>query len=451
MPSEQAAEPAITARGLAKAYRLFRRHHHRLWQHVPVLGPRLYREYWAVEPLDFEIARGESVAIIGRNGSGKSTLLQMLCGTTTPTRGWIETRGRIAPLLELGAGFAPEFTGRENLMLASSILGLTRSEIDERADEIIAFADLPADFIDQPVKQYSSGMYARLAFSVAIHIDADILVVDEILSVGDGAFVQKCMKAIRKFRERGTLLFVSHDTPAVLGLCERAMWLDQGQLMASGGADEVVLQYEASLKHRRDGGEGFRATSRRADASIQDPRLKELREAACDEPVSVFDPAAVSFGEGGACIETVEFRDADDQPIDGLLGGEVIAVEILGVTQRAVRGPIVGFYVQDRLGQTLFADNTATGQPLGPTSLEAGVRFRAVFKFQLPFLPTGEYAVGAAIAEAAADGGLEESVPLHWVESALTFRIHGSHVAAGLVGIPMLDVAFEMIDAEAAR
>ncbi|MEE2906864.1 MAG: ABC transporter ATP-binding protein [Planctomycetota bacterium] len=444
MPSEP---PAISARGLAKAYRLFDRGHHRVLQQMPFgIGRKFYREHWALQELDIDVARGESVAVIGRNGSGKSTFLQLLCGTTTPTRGWIETHGRIAPLLELGAGFAPEFTGRENVRLAASILGISRSEINARTQDIIDFADLPAGFIDQPVKRYSSGMYARLAFAVAIHVDADILVVDEILAVGDGAFVQKCMRAIREFKETGTLFFVSHDTPAVLALCERAIWLDKGKLMAVGPAKEVVLEYEASLKQRSAGSSGFEVKARAAQAAVEDPRSAAIRAQAQtgQDPVAIFDPAAASFGEGAAEITSVRFLDETGEALDVLFGGEVVELEITGRVLRDLPAPIVGFYVQDRLGQVLFSDNTAMGTSEVGGVLQAGGGFRSGFRFQMPWMPAGEYSVGVAIA----DGPVEESVPQHWIESAMTFRIHGSHVAVGLVGLPMLSVTLEPTSAD---
>ena len=415
---------------------------HRVLQQLPFgLGKRFYREHWALQEMDIDVAKGESVAVIGRNGSGKSTFLQLLCGTSTPTKGWIETTGRIAPLLELGAGFAPEFTGRENVRLAASILGITRRELDDRIEDIIEFADLPDGFIDQAVKRYSSGMYARLAFAVAIHVDADILVVDEILAVGDGAFVQKCMRAIREFKKEGTLFFVSHDTPAVLALCERAIWLDKGRLMAAGPAKDVVLEYEASLKQRSVGSAGFEVTSREAQAPVEDPRAESLRAQAASgtEAVAIFDPAAASFGEGGAEIKRVRFLDETNQDLDVLFGGEVVELEIIGHVTSEIPSPIVGFYVQDRLGQVLFADNTAFGTTVECMPLKAGGGFRAGFRFQMPWMPAGEYSVGVAIA----NGPVEESVPQHWIESAMTFRIHGSHVAVGLVGLPMLSVTLE--------
>ena len=442
MPSDT---PSISARGLAKAYRLFNRGHHRLLQMLPFgFGKRFYREHWALKPLDIDVKQGESFAVIGRNGSGKSTFLQLLCGTTAPTQGWIETRGRIAPLLELGAGFSPEFTGRENARLSASILGIDRDEIDDRIERIIEFADLPEGFIDQPVKRYSSGMYARLAFAVAINVDADILVVDEILAVGDGAFVQKCMREIRRFKEHGTLFFVSHDTPAVLSLCDRAIWLDKGRLMKIGPAREVVLEYEASLKQRMDGGDGgFEVISRQQDSVIDDPRAAELRQIALEGERSqpLFDPRSATFGEGGAEIETVRFLGKDGDPLDLLSGGEIVELEVAGSVSRTLQEPIVGFYVQDRLGQVLFADNTALGQSQKSSPIHSGEGFRAAFRFQMPWMPVGEYSVGVAIA----DGPRAESVPRHWIESAMSFRIHGSHVATGLVGLPMLSVVLDVV------
>jgi len=190
---------------------------------------RAIGEFLALNDVSFEVSRGETVGIIGRNGAGKSTLLQIVCGTLKPTSGFIETHGRIAAMLELGAGFNPEFSGRENIFLNGYIVGLTRQQIEARYDAICGFADI-GEFIEQPIKTYSAGMAVRLAFAVMAHVDAQILVIDEALAVGDARFVQKCMRFLREFKERGTLLFVSHDTIAVSSLCDRAIWLDAGRV-----------------------------------------------------------------------------------------------------------------------------------------------------------------------------------------------------------------------------
>jgi len=204
---------------------------------------QFFREFWALKEVSFSVGRGETVGIIGRNGSGKSTLLQMICGTVSPTSGMVNTRGRVAALLELGAGFNPEFTGRENVFLNAAILGVPKEEMEVRMEEVLAFSEL-GDFLDQPVKTYSSGMYSRLAFSIAIHVDPEILIVDEALAVGDARFVAKCMRRIKDIQEQGaTILFVSHDVGSVRTLCERAIWLDKGCLVEQGDVFPVTGRY----------------------------------------------------------------------------------------------------------------------------------------------------------------------------------------------------------------
>jgi len=245
------SEIAIKVENLSKCYQIYAHPHDRLKQSIYPRLQRLagqqpkqyFREFWALKDVSFEIKKGETVGIIGRNGSGKSTLLQMICGTLNPTSGSIQTHGRIAALLELGSGFNPEFTGRENVYMNAAVLGLSREETDARFDDIIDFADI-GDFIEQPVKTYSSGMMVRLAFAVTVHVDADILIVDEALAVGDAFFTQKCMIKIKKLMDSGaTLLFVSHDSNAVKSLCNSALLLDHGQLTCAGDTNNVVEAY----------------------------------------------------------------------------------------------------------------------------------------------------------------------------------------------------------------
>ena len=236
---------AIELDSVSKCFFIYRNPADRLKQFIlPRLGikKKCYDEFWAVNGVSLNIKKGETVAIIGRNGSGKSTLLQMICGTLQPTCGTIKVNGKIAALLELGSGFNPEFTGRENVYLNAAVYGLTRSEIELKFNDIVKFADI-GDFIDQPVKNYSSGMYVRLAFAVIAHVDADILVVDEALAVGDAVFTQKCMRFIRKFQENGTLIFVSHDMASVQNLCEKALWLNRGNSMKYVKSKDVGESY----------------------------------------------------------------------------------------------------------------------------------------------------------------------------------------------------------------
>lgn len=242
------SDVAIQIRDVSKSFPIYEKPHHRLLQMLqPRARDRWFKEFHALKHLDLEVRKGETLGIVGRNGSGKSTLLQIICGTLTPSSGEIQVRGRIAALLELGTGFNPEFTGRENVYLNGSVLGLTRSEIDERFNEIAAFADI-GDFIEQPVQSYSSGMYVRLAFAVAINATPDVLIVDEALSVGDEAFQRKCFARIDAIRDAGaTVLFVSHSAGTVIELCDRAVLLDHGEVLAKGSPKSVVSRYQKLL------------------------------------------------------------------------------------------------------------------------------------------------------------------------------------------------------------
>lgn len=255
------SELAIRVQNLSKCYQIYDSPRDRLKQFVvprikrainplkqfvtrhPLPVTDYYREFWALRAVSFEVKRGETVGIIGRNGSGKSTLLQMVCETVSPTTGTVITNGRVAALLELGAGFNSEFTGLENVLLNAAILGLPQEIMTGKMSEVLAFSEL-GEFLYQPVKTYSSGMYARLAFSIAIHVDPEILIVDEALAVGDVRFVAKCMRRIKEFQDRGTtILFVSHDVSAVRTLCDRAIWLDKGTIIDDGDVFPVTGKY----------------------------------------------------------------------------------------------------------------------------------------------------------------------------------------------------------------
>ena len=246
---------AIRVLHMSKCYHMYAQPGDRLKQALASLATKLFglqttpyfREFWSLKDVSFEVKKGETLGIIGRNGAGKSTLLQILCGTLTPTSGTVQTFGRVAALLELGAGFNPEFTGRENIVMNASVLGLTDAEIKDRLEDIIAFADI-GPFIDQPVKTYSSGMYVRLAFSIATSVDPDILVIDEALSVGDGSFARKSFDRIIALRDAGkTILFCSHSLYQVEAICDRVVWLDGGQVQVMGEPATAIVAYNAML------------------------------------------------------------------------------------------------------------------------------------------------------------------------------------------------------------
>ncbi|HET8898388.1 MAG TPA: ABC transporter ATP-binding protein [Rhodanobacteraceae bacterium] len=266
------SEVVVRVQGVGKSYPVYQRPWHRLMQQLFGRGKRQwYAEFQALDGVDFELRRGETVGIVGRNGSGKSTLLQIICGTLQPTRGSIETHGRIAALLELGSGFNPEFSGRENVYLNGTVLGLSRAEIDQRYAEIAAFAEI-GPFIDQPVKTYSSGMQVRLAFAVAISVDPDILVVDEALSVGDEAFQRKCFARIEALRKAGaSILFVTHSASTVLEICDRAVLLDQGERLAIGHPRRVIALYHKLAYAPLDQVAGIRQSILDGDAESGEP------------------------------------------------------------------------------------------------------------------------------------------------------------------------------------
>lgn len=439
---------AIHVQNLSKCYHIYDAPRDRLKQFVlprlqrlAGLPPKQYfREFWALKDISFEIKKGETVGIIGRNGSGKSTLLQMICGTLNPTSGSVQTYGRIAALLELGSGFNPEFTGRENVYMNAAVLGLSNEEIDKRFDDIVAFADI-SDFIGQPVKTYSSGMMVRLAFAVIAHVDADILVIDEALAVGDAFFTQKCMRYLRNFMKTGTVLFVSHDTGAVVNLCNKAVLLDHGQIKASGTPKQVTELYLETLYESSQGDIQIDKTDLSASNEYHtDLEYKDAREALINEStlrndieVFKFDSEKPGFGTDVAIISSVVLRSSDGVPLSWVVGGEEVILEIRCKAHEQLLRPIVGFQFKDRLGQVVFADNTYLSYQFNSPTVDAGNELIAKFEFRLPILPTGDYSIAVALAE----GTQENHVQHHWIHEALIIRVHASSVCQGLVGIPM--------------
>lgn len=436
--------PAISVRGVGKTFRMYERPVHRMWQ--ALLGREHgHREFHALRDVSLDVIRGETVGIIGRNGSGKSTLLQIIAGTLEPTVGTCHVEGKVAALLELGSGFNPEFTGRENVYLNGTILGLSRAQIEQRMPRILDFADI-GEFVDQPVRSYSSGMAVRLAFAVIAHVDADILIVDEALSVGDAFFAQKCMRFLRDFQKRGTLLFVSHDAAAVTNLCSRAIWLEEGAVRMQGPAGAVVEAYMAQ-QHARGRAEvgdevvhvGEAAPERWARRGAADPdfRVELLRALGVSNRIAVFefDPeaAGAQFGAGGATIFDVVLLDEGERPASLLGGGEMVCLRISARANRPLASVILGFYIKDRLGQRLFGDNTHLVFRGDEAALEEGETLQASFRFRMPVLPSGSYMVDVAVAS----GSQDDHTQQHWMQDALEFRAVDETMRHGLVGIPM--------------
>jgi lipopolysaccharide transport system ATP-binding protein len=386
LPSQIAEEPrapeaeiAISVRRASKMYRIYDRPQDRLKQML-WRGRRAYgREFWALRDVSFEVRKGETVGIIGRNGSGKSTLLQIIAGTLAPTSGEVRVNGRVAALLELGSGFNPEFTGRENVFLNGAILGIARAEMEQRYAEIAAFADI-GEFIEQPVKFYSSGMVVRLAFAVQALIEPDILIVDEALSVGDMYFQTKCMAKIADLRRRGTsILFVSHSLGTIKILCSWAALLEEGRLLMTGHPDPVGDKYVSLVMRDRYG-----------------PATQPTPQLATDEHASLLQPPfsrriGERFGTGAAqYVECQVFQD----------GYEVVAVEhgkiceihaLLAYNQAVDDWGEVGIVVRTLDGVDLFASNSFLLRQTYPPQLQ-GTLVEIVFRFQVTIAP-GVYSV----------------------------------------------------------
>ena len=313
---------------LAKMYPLYARPVDRLLESVHLIHER-HEEFWALRNLSLKIRKGEIVAVIGRNGSGKSTLMQMLAGVLHPTCGQIELRGRVAALLELGSGFNPEFSGRENIYLNAAILGLSRREIEQKMDAIIAFADI-AQFIDQPVKRYSSGMYVRLAFAIATHVDAELLLVDEALAVGDSAFQFKCLQRLEELLATGvTILLVTHDIQLVKSYCNRAVYLKQGRVAFDGECEPATEQYLLEV--------------RSAEAQHRQQRIDEKGSSG----------TSLRFGSDRGAIRSVRLGCGDQERTD-FTRGQRIWVRIDAHVTPAVKAATLLFQVRDLRGQTLY-------------------------------------------------------------------------------------------------
>lgn len=323
---------AIKVDGLGKCYQIYDKPRDRLLQMIARSRRRYFREFWALRDITFEVARGEAVGIVGRNGCGKSTLLQMICGTLNPSSGSVESNGRIAALLELGSGFNPDFTGRENVFLNGAILGLTRDEIEERFDQIAEFAGIDG-FIDQPVKTYSSGMMLRLAFAVSVGVGPEILVIDEALAVGDIAFQFKCLERLRELTERGTtLLLVSHDIGVIKNFCSRAIYLADGRERCRGTPDDVTERYLMDL----------RQTQNHGVAGTAEVRPKPFLGIG----------SGIAFGTGQGHIRAARFSRSGTTHA-GFAIGESIGIEVEAEYETGFAHPAVMVIVQDRRGLAL--------------------------------------------------------------------------------------------------
>ena len=389
--------PLVKIDNVSKLYRLYDRPWKQLIEKLPG-GPKP-REFWALKGISCELARGEFFGIVGPNGSGKSTLLQIAAGVLTPTTGTVECVGRVAALLELGAGFNPEFTGRENVRVNGEILGLTRREIQERMPAIEEFAGIGA-YIDRPVKEYSSGMYVRLAFASAIHVDPEILIVDEALAVGDAIFANRCIRKFEELRRRGvTTLFVSHDLGIVKRLCDRVMLLWNGEVVMLGEPPAVVNRYVGLVLERQPAEEAR-------------PALE----------------ASHRHGDGTSRIERIEVLGPGGEPTRLLQAGETFRVDVEAVFARASSQPMMGLLIRSRLGVDVFGTNTRVEQvELG--DFAPGERLRLSFEVGC-LLAAGEYTLTLAMQHS--DGTSHD-----WVDDAVMVTVVNPRALAGLASLPV--------------
>lgn len=429
---------ALSVQGLSKCYHIYDNPRDRLKQFVMPRIRRLwsrqsrsyFREFWALRDVSFEVKRGEVVGIVGRNGSGKSTLLQLICGTLSPTIGAIRTYGRIAALLELGSGFNPEFTGRENVYLNAAVLGLGTTEIDRRFDDIAAFAEI-GQFMDQPVKTYSSGMAVRLAFAVAINVDPEILVVDEALSVGDELFQRKCFARIEEIRSKGaTILFVSHSGGAVIELCDRAVLLDSGEMLASGRPKDIIGRYQKLLYSSSDKAASIREEIRNlgvagtagkhatTNANLMESTGHPLE--GCEE---TYDEAlkpstATVFQSHGAVIDDVELLTMDGRKVNGLVRGRRYRFRYRVRFERGLCNVRFGMLIKSVTGFPICG-NLNEGSMLDGAMIEhAGKHATVDFMFDCLLNP-GTYFMNAGVF-----GSLDEGETLlHRVADILAFRV----------------------------
>jgi lipopolysaccharide transport system ATP-binding protein len=420
--SSDDSEVLIEVKDLGKSYQIYKKPQDRLKQFL-FPNKRYYRDFWALKDISLTIRRGETVGIIGRNGSGKSTLLQIICGTLQPTEGEVRVRGRISALLELGAGFNPEFTGRENVRLYASVLGLSPAEITERMPRIIEFAEI-GDFLDMPVKTYSSGMFVRLAFSVAINVDPDVLVVDEALAVGDGRFQHRCMARIKAMQEQGVaILYVSHDTEGVKRLCDEVLVLQDGRVVNRGPPLQMSNWYVALMTVGYDLEQLDRLEQVRESrhAKVEDGSLASelttpppVQDGSIDTNLPEF--GYFRHGDGNAKILRVALLDGHGgQTTSVSLGGQgAIEMDIQFLTDQPEY--VVGFFVTDRLGTHLIGINTYQEKLSFPPA-KAGEILR--FRFAIPIeLKPGFYSITASIAYNQFD-----HVWMDHIDNVMVFRV----------------------------
>ena len=407
---------------VSKSYSIYESPGDRLKELVTFNRKQFHKNFWALHDVSFRIERGETFCIVGENGSGKSTLLQIIAGILRPTHGTVAVDGRVSALLELGAGFNPEFSGRDNVYLNGSILGLSTREIDARFADIAAFAEI-GDFINRPVKTYSSGMVVRLAFAVAIHVDPEVLLVDEALAVGDMYFRQRCLRKVHELRARGiTIVFVSHSAADVKALGDRTLWLDGGRVVEIGATGGVIARYLAAMVEKDSAYLAHKPAERRPEG----PRVE------APEVAAVIPNVDHRYGDGRAEVMGIAVLDANGGNVQLLEPLSQIVVRISVRASQDVGRPIVGFMMRNHLGVDFAGTNTMReGCELAPMS--AGDVCTVDFYIDLPELYPGAFSLSPAIA----DGTLDGYHMCDWIDNAISLQMgHGDGQIYGFLHLP---------------
>lgn len=441
-------EIAISLRNVSKCYKQYHRPVDRL-KEILLPDQKTSEEFWALRDINFDISKGQTVGIIGRNGCGKSTLLQIIAGTLTPTTGEVSVKGRVSALLELGSGFNPEFTGRQNVFFNGRLLGLSQQEIENKFDEIAAFADI-GNFIEQPVKTYSSGMFVRLAFAVAVNVDPEILIVDEALAVGDVVFQHRCMRKMRRLMDSGvTTLFVSHDSGAIKTLCNSAVMIHDGQIYTTGLPNDVIIRYLKLVTDLELGLSQVELESQLEEQTVQEQTVDDdiaeniaAKSATSNKSSAKQSSGKQSFtklkrrGSGKAQIEEIKLlnslgEDAGVSPVFGF--NEEITLVVNLKVYESLQSCILGFYVCDKNGNEVIGSNTFE-ENVRIENLNPGETLEVLFTFNLP-LRANSYSLTVAGSEN------YESLTFDWIDNAMVFQVlppeTGKQVHA-LVDLPMV-------------
>ncbi|HEV7798950.1 MAG TPA: ABC transporter ATP-binding protein [Pyrinomonadaceae bacterium] len=403
---------ALRVEKVSKQYRIYERPGDRLKESLTRGILRRHKEFWALRDVDFQIESGTTVGIVGPNGCGKSTLLQIISGTLAPTHGDVWHEGRIAALLELGAGFDPEFTGVENVYMNASLLGLTRRETDALFPAIERFAEI-GPFLYQPVKTYSSGMYVRLAFAIAASVEPDILIIDEALAVGDAVFQHRCLRRINELHERGaTVLFVSHDAAAVRALCSRAILLRAGSVIADGKPADVLNLYQKIIMERE---QAYEAESGAANPAS--PRPDETLA-----PLSF----AYRHGDGSAEIVGAELTDDNGARVEIVESGETLTLRLVVRFHQHVDDPVIGFLIRNSHGIHAYGTNTKE-QQISFGALESGEVVDVSFAFRC-WLGVDQYTISLAVHS-------REGQAYDWLDAALFLRVTSVTLTEGIANL----------------